>query len=208
MGQKVNPTSLRISTNKNWKSQWFSRNQLGELVVEDFQIRKIINNNLKNAAIDRIEIKRDQQVVNIIIVTARPGVIIGRGGKGVTIISDLLIKKFSGKKFNIDILEIKNPELSAKIVADNIAYQISKRVSYRRAAKQAIEKVITAGALGVQIRVSGRLGGAEIARVERFTRGSLPLSTFRSDIDFAMVHSITTYGTIGVKVWIHRKSGE
>jgi len=208
MGQKVNPKSIRLVLKKNWQSQWFSRDELGKLSVEDYQIRKIVSDNLKNAGIDKIEIKRDQQAIHVNIHSARPGIIIGRGGRGVALIRDLLAKKFPGRKFNLDIIEIKNPELSAKVMAENIAYQISKRISYRRAAKQAIDKIIAVGASGVQIKLAGRLGGAEIARSEKFSKGSLPLATFRSNVDYAQVHAFTTYGVVGVKVWIHRKSGE
>lgn len=205
MGHKVNPKSLRLILTKNWQSQWFSRTDMGTFCVEDFKIRKVISQNLKNAAIDKIEIKRDQQAVGINIHTARPGIVIGRSGKGVGSVSEILRRRFPDRKFNLDVTEIKNAELSAQIMAENIAYQISKRISYRRACKQAIDKITQAGADGVQIRVSGRLGGAEIARTERFNRGSLPLSTLRSEIDFAQVHAMTTYGVIGVKVWIHKK---
>lgn len=208
MGQKVNPKSIRLILKKNWQSQWFSRDGVGQLSVEDYQIRKIISDNLKNAGIDMIEIKRDQQAIHINIHSARPGVIIGRGGRGISLIRDLLVKKFPGRKFNLDIIEVKNSELSAKVMAENVAYQISKRISYRRAAKQAIEKIIAAGAAGVQIMLAGRLGGAEIARSEKFSKGSLPLSSFKSNIDYAQIHAFTTYGVVGVKVWIHRKSGE
>lgn len=207
MGQKVNPISIRIGINNNWRSQWIvSKGNFARYLLEDQKLRQVILKRFGHeGAIGRIQIKRDVDEITVLVYTAKPGIIIGRGGQGAEELKRLMAKAVgSAIKLKLDIHEIKNPELWASIVAQNIANQIERRISYRRASKQAIEKTLARGALGVRIRVAGRLGGAEIARSEKFSQGTVPLSTFRADIDYAQVHARTTFGVIGVKVWIYK----
>lgn len=205
MGQKVNPVSLRFTFDKKWKSRWFtSKKEYARLLLEDIIIReKILNKLGPVAAIGSVEIERKKGEVTVFIHTARPGVIIGRSGKGIEQLQNFLQKGISDK-IKLEVIEIKTPELSAALTALNIAVQISKRIHYKRAIKFAIDKVVQAGAKGVKVAVSGRLGGAEIARRETFSSGSIPLGRLRADIDFAKVDALTTYGVIGVKVWIYK----
>lgn len=226
MGHKVNPISFRLINNKNWKSSWFSKNDYAVLLVEDINIRKELTKKLgKTSGVEKIEIKRDNQETVINIYSSRPGIIIGRSGQGIEDIKKLLENKiakfreynkyvFAGKKstdskttntkLKINILEVRVPELSAPIMAQNIANQLEKRIAHRRAAKQSIEKITEKGAKGVKVVISGRLGGAEIARVEKYSHGSIPLGKINADIDYAQVDALTTYGIIGVKVWIYK----
>ena len=204
MGQKVNPNILRIGVIKSWDSKWFAtKKNFSKLLLQDLEIQKIIEKRLKDAAIAKIEIQRTANRVVILIHSAKPGLIIGRQGAGIESLKDELEKKFH-EEFNLSIREINKPALEAKLLAESIAEQIEKRVSYRRAAKVGVEKALEAGALGAKVFCAGRLNGVEIARSEFFSRGKIPLHTLRADISYAMVHAKTAYGTIGVKVWIYR----
>ncbi len=204
MGQKVNPIGLRTGIIRTWNSKWFAKkNKFGDLLHQDLAVEKMIMKKLHDASISHIEIQRTTNQVGINIFTAKPGVIIGRSGTTIEALKADLEKQFKDK-FNINIKEIKKPALNANLLAENIARQIEKRVSYRRAAKVALEKTMEAGALGVKIFVTGRLNGVEIARSEYFSKGTVPLHTFRADIDYASTPAMTTYGAIGVKVWIYK----
>ncbi len=204
MGHKVNPIGFRLSINQNWRSKWFAKGKAyAENLQEDYLIREEINKKMgPQAAISSIIIEKGIGRLSIIIHTARPGILIGRGGKQLETLRNSLTKLI-GKKFKLDIVEVKKADLDAMVVAQNIAIQLSKRMPYRRAVKQTIQRVVTAGAKGVRITVAGRLDGAEIARRETFTEKSVPLTTLRSDIDFAVYHAKTTYGIVGIKVWIN-----
>ncbi len=207
MGQKVNPIGLRIGITNNWRSQWFApKGTFAHYLLEDQKIRQAIKKKFgREGAIGQLEIKRDANQLTVVIHTAKPGVIIGRGGQGVEDLKQNIAKALKSEtKVKIDIHEIKNPELWAAIVAQNIAGQIERRISYRRAAKQTLERTMGRGAKGVRISIAGRLGGAEIARSEKFSQGTVPLSTLRADVDYAQVDAHTTYGVIGVKVWIYK----
>lgn len=213
MGHKVNPTSLRIGVTKGWRSQWFATDDFRTALHQDRLIRDTLNKKLsRQAAVADISIRRGPKEVTITIHTARPGIIIGRGGTGIAELRQTVGKLLpTGTKYNLEIMEIKKPELSAELVAQSIAAQIEKRVSYRRAMKQAIQRVLDAGAKGVKIMISGRLGGVEIARRETLKEGALPSSRLMADIDYAHEDAYTTYGVIGIKVWIYRgerKDGE
>lgn len=203
MGHKSSPISLRLGGEIGWKSRWYGKADFAKKLLEDEAIRKLLLETLgKGSAIADIEISRSPDTTKIVIHTGRPGIIIGRGGERLSGLKKILEKKLKGK-FVLDVMEIKKPELSAHLVSQNIASQIERRISYRRAAKQALQKVMEAGALGVKILISGRLWGAEIARSEKFTGGHLPLSTLKANIDYGFVPAETSYGTIGVKVWIY-----
>ncbi len=207
MGQKVNPFGMRIGITNNWRSQWIApKNTFARFLFDDQTIRNTISKMVgKEGAIGLVEIKRDANQITVNIHTAKPGVIIGRAGQGVEALKKALAKAMpTDLKLKIDIHEVKNQDMWASLVAQNIASQIERRISYRRASKQAIERTMGRGALGIRVKVAGRLGGAEIARSEKFSQGSVPLSTFRADIDYAQVHAQTTFGVIGVKVWIYK----
>jgi small subunit ribosomal protein S3 len=204
MGQKVNPVGLRIGIIRDWESRWYAeKKEYQELLHEDLKIRNFLAERLKDAAVAQIEIERAANRVNVIIHTAKPGMVIGKGGQEVDNLRNEL-NKLTGKRVHISISEVKAPDLSAKLVAENIAQQLERRVAFRRAMKQAIQRVMRAGAKGVRVQVSGRLGGAEIARTEGYSEGTVPLHTLRADIDYALAEAHTTYGRIGVKVWIYR----
>lgn len=209
MGQKVNPISFRLPIMKNWNSRWYADRDYAKYLIEDFRLRTAIEKKLGvNSAVDRIDIERNRDTITIRIYTARPGVIIGRSGQGINDLKDHLTNSlYKGQpsgKIKLEIIEIKVPELSASLVAQNVGSQLSRRISFRRAVKQAVEKTMGKGAKGVKICVSGRLGGAEIARTEKFGAGSVPLGNLRADIDYHIFHARTTFGVIGVKVWIYR----
>ncbi|MCX6812652.1 MAG: 30S ribosomal protein S3 [Candidatus Berkelbacteria bacterium] len=205
MGQKVNPTSWRMKINENWRSRWFGRGKnYAQYLHQDLQIRKHILKEYKSAAVSKVEIDRDANKVTITIKTARPGVIIGRGGVGAEKIKSEIEKFLGDSKIKINIEEIKNPDVDANVVAQNIVAQIEKRIPFRRAMKQAIEKAQSAGVKGIKIQISGRLNGADIARSEKATFGLVPLSTLKSSIDFASVPAFTTYGVVGIKVWVYK----
>jgi small subunit ribosomal protein S3 len=205
MGQKVNPIGLRVGIINDWNSRWYaSKQDYAMYLHEDIKIRAFIEKKLKNAALSQVEIeRRDENRVNIIIYTAKPGFVIGKGGADIDKLRHAL-KSLTGKEIFIDVVEVKNPDLSARLVARNIADQIERRVSFRVAQKRTIQNVMKAGAQGIKTAVSGRLGGADMARTEGYTEGNVPLQTLRADIDYAHEEADTTYGKIGVKVWIYK----
>lgn len=203
MGQKVCPTGLRLGIVETFRSRWYAnKKEFGNLLVEDQKIRKYIAKEFRFAGIPKVEIERAANDVNIIITTARPGLIIGRKGAKVDKLRDDLAK-ITGKKVNINIAELTTPELSAQLVAESVAEQLEKRASFRRTMKKAIDLTMQAGAKGVRLQVSGRLGGSEMARCETQMAGSIPLSTLRAKIDYGFATAVTVYGSIGVKVWIY-----
>jgi small subunit ribosomal protein S3 len=205
MGQKVNPTSFRLQVNKQWKSKWFAnKKDYADYLTRDLQVRKMIEKELgSRAAINKVDIERSPNLVTITITTAKAGVVIGRGGSGAQMLKDR-IEKIYGVPVRINIEEIKKSELYAKLVAENIAHQLERRISFRRAIKQSAAATMRAGAKGVRIEVAGRLNGAEMSRREKEVQGSVPLHTLRADIDYAGVDAKTTAGIIGVKVWIYK----
>lgn len=203
MGQKVHPKGFRIGIIRDWDSNWYADRDYVDLVHEDFKIRKFIKDKFYQAGIAKTEIQRTGNRMRVTIHTAKPGIVIGRGGTEVEVLKSELTK-MTGKNISVNIQEIKKPELDAQIVAENIAQQLEKRVSFRRATKQALGRTMRAGGIGIRIMVSGRLGGAEIARSEWSAEGKVPLHTLRADIDYGFAEANTTYGKIGVKVWINR----
>ncbi len=204
MGQKVNPISLRIGVNKDWESKWFASNkEFGKYLNKDIKIRKYIAKTLKEAAIASVIIERNKNKTEVKILTAKPGIIIGRGGEDIDKLRKALIKLVD-EDIYVSIVEVKNPDLDAKLVAEQIASQIEARAPFRSAQKRAIRNTMKAGAKGIKTSVSGRLGGAEMARTEGYTEGTVPLHTLRADIDYAHAEADTTYGKIGVKVWIYK----
>ncbi len=203
MGQKVHPKGLRLGVIYNWDSRWFARKDFSELLLEDQMIRDYIKTKLPLAGIPRIEIERKPQEATITIHAAKPGIVIGRGGTGIEALRKELMAK-TGKRVILHAVEVKNPEIDAQLVAENIAQAIERRVSYRRAMRQAILRAMRNGAKGIRLRASGRLGGAEIARRERAGEGTVPLHTLRADVDYGFAEARTTYGRIGIKVWIYK----
>ncbi|OEF96423.1 30S ribosomal protein S3 [Vulcanibacillus modesticaldus] len=203
MGQKVNPIGLRVGIIRDWESKWFAEKDYADLLHEDIKIREVLKKRLYDAAVSHIEIERAANRINVTIHTAKPGMVIGKGGAEVENLRQL-VTKMTDKKVHINISEIKNPELDAQLVAENIAQQLERRISFRRAMKQAIQRTMRAGAKGIKTLVSGRLGGAEIARSEGYSEGTVPLHTLRADIDYGTAEAHTTYGRLGVKVWIYR----
>lgn len=201
MGQKTNPIGNRLGIIRGWDSNWFGGNDYGDRIEEDYKIRRYLDARLSKGGISRIFIERTLKLVTVTITTARPGLIIGKGGQEVDKLKEEL-KKLTGKDIQINIFEIKKPELDAVLVADSIAKQIENRISYRRAVKMAIAGSMRVGAEGIKVQISGRLNGAEMARSESFKEGRIPLSTFRADIDYHIAEAHTTYGRLGVKVWI------
>jgi small subunit ribosomal protein S3 len=204
VGQKVNPVGLRIGIIRDWESKWFAEKDFGKLLMEDVKIREYLKNKLKDSAVSHIDIERAASRVNVTIHTAKPGMVIGKGGAEVEVIRGYIAGLSGDKKVHININEIKNPELDAILVAESIAQQLERRVSFRRAMKQAMQRSMRAGAKGIKVGTSGRLGGAEIARTEGYSEGTVPLHTLRADIDYGTAEAATTYGRIGVKVWIYR----
>ena len=203
MGQKVNPHGLRVGVIKNWDSRWFAKDaQFGDLLVEDYNIRKVLKKKLYDAGVAAIEIERTQKDVKIILQVARPGLVIGKGGELIEKLQAEMSKMIA-KPVKISIIELKNPDTNAQLVAENIAAQLEKRISFRRAMKQAMGRAMRMGAKGIKTCCSGRLGGAEIARTEHYHEGTIPLQTLRADIDYGFAEANTTYGKIGVKVWIY-----
>ena len=204
MGQKVNPHGLRVGVIKGWDSRWFAKDELvGDLIVEDYKIREYLKNSLQQAGIPKIEIERDSAKVRVFIHCARPGMIVGKGGSEVEKLQET-VSKMIGKPVAISIVEVRNPDLNAQLVAENIAQQLEKRVSFRRAMKLAMGRAMKLGAKGIKTCVSGRLGGAEIARTEHYHEGTIPLQTLRADLDYGFAEAKTTYGRIGVKVWLYK----
>lgn len=204
MGQKVHPIGMRIGIIRDWDSKWYAgKKEYRGLLHEDLKVRKFLLGRLKDAAIARIQIERAANRVNVTIHTAKPGMVIGKGGTEVDTLRNQL-NDLTGKRVHINISEIKSPDLDAKLVAENIAQQLERRVAFRRAMRQAIQRTLRSGAKGIKVQVSGRLGGADIARSEGYAEGTVPLHTLRADIDYALAEAHTTYGRIGVKVWIYR----
>ena len=204
MGQKVNPHGLRVGVIKDWDSRWYARDdKVGDLVVEDYNIRKWLKSTLYAAGVAKIEIERDNAKVKINIHCSRPGVVIGKGGQEIEKLRQQIEAKL-GKAVALNIVEVRSPDLNAQLVAENIAAQLEKRISYRRAMKQAMQRATRLGAKGIKCACGGRLGGAEIARSESYHEGTIPLQTLRADIDYGFAEAKTTYGKIGVKVWIYK----
>ncbi|SDF50563.1 30S ribosomal protein S3 [Sporolituus thermophilus] len=203
MGQKVNPHGLRIGIIKTWDAKWYADKDYAKLLHEDIKIRDFIKEKLYTAGVSRVEIERAANRVKATIHTAKPGMVIGRGGAGIEELKQQL-RKLVGRNIDINIAEIKQPELDATLVAENIAAQLERRIAFRRAMKQAVTRTMRMGAKGIKVMVSGRLGGAEIARTEQYREGSIPLHTLRADIDYGTAEAHTTYGRIGVKVWIYK----
>lgn len=204
MGRKVHPIGFRLGYIKDWQSKWFSDHSYTEQLHEDIALRNLIAKELQNAGVSRVEIERSANKVEVTVYTAKPGIVIGKRGANVDLLKNLLEQRTSGKKVKLNIQEIHQPEIDAQLVAESIAEQINKRVSYKRAMKQAVQRAMRLGAQGIRVRCSGRLGGAEMARVANESDGRVPRHTLRADIDYAQVHAHTTYGRIGVKVWIYK----
>ena len=203
MGQKVNPHGLRVGIIKEWDSRWYAEKDFADNLVEDHAIRKFLKKRLFSSGISRMEIERASDRIKIIIYTAKPGVVIGKGGSEIEKIKAELTK-YTNKKIVLDIKEIKRPDLDAQLVAENIAQQLEGRISFRRAMKSCMSRTMKAGALGIKTAVAGRLGGADMARTEFYTEGTIPLQTLRADIDYGFAEADTTYGKVGVKVWIYK----
>ena len=201
MGQKVNPHGLRVGVIKDWDSKWYAEKDFADNLVEDHEIRKFLKKRLYSAGISKIEIERASDRVKIIVYTAKPGVVIGKGGSEIEKVKAELAQ-FTDKKLIVDIKEVKRPDKDAQLVAENIAQQLENRISFRRAMKSCMSRTMKAGALGVKTSVSGRLGGADMARTEFYSEGTIPLQTLRADIDYGFAEADTTYGKVGVKVWI------
>ena len=204
MGQKVNPHGLRVGVIKDWDSRWYASDEkVGDLIVEDQKIRKYLKKALYGAGVPKIEIERSNDVVTIFLHCARPGMVIGKGGEQIEQYR-LAVEKLIGKKVRLNIVEVKNPDMDAQLVAENIAQQLEKRISHRRAMKNAMARAMRAGAKGIKVCCSGRLGGREIAGVEHYHEGTIPLQTIRADIEYGFAEAATTFGRIGVKVWIYK----
>jgi small subunit ribosomal protein S3 len=202
MGQKTNPIGLRIALNKDWRSKWYAeKKEFGKLLDEDRKIRELLKRKLEGASVPRIGIERAATRCRITIYTARPGVVIGRKGSEIDKIKEE-ISKMTGKEIYVDIQEVKNPEIDAQLVAENIALQLERRISFRRAMKKAVQTAMDFKAVGIKVRCAGRLGGAELARVESYHEGSVPLHTLRAEIDYGFTEALTVYGKLGVKVWV------
>tara|TARA_A200000113_G_scaffold72757_1_gene63729 strand:+ start:11588 stop:12265 length:678 start_codon:yes stop_codon:yes gene_type:complete len=203
MGQKVNPYGIRLGINKTWSSRWFSKNEYTKLLHQDLKIKNYVEKKLKNASISKINIERAAKKLRVSIYSSRPGIIIGKKGADIeTLKQDL--SNMSNLEVFLDIKEVRKPEVEAKLVAENIASQLEKRISFRRAMKKAVQSAMRLGAKGVKVVCSGRLGGAEIARTEKYHEGSVPLHTLRGDIDYSTAEAETTYGICGIKVWINK----
>ena len=203
MGQKVNPNGIRLGINRTWSSRWFSGSKYSSLLHQDLEIKKYVEKTLKNASISKVNIERAAKKIRIAIYSSRPGIIIGKKGADIETLKKKL-SQMSNLEVFLDIKEVRKPEVEAKLVAENIANQLEKRISFRRAMKKAVQSSMRLGAKGVKVVCSGRLGGAEIARTEKYHEGSVPLHTLRSDIDYATAEAETTYGICGIKVWINK----
>lgn len=203
MGQKINPIGFRVGVIRDWEAKWYADKNFASLLHEDLKVREYIETNLKDASISKVEIERAANRVNIALHTGKPGMVIGKGGSEINKFRTALTN-LTGKKVHINVIEIKKVDMDAKLVAENIARQLENRVSFRRAQKQALQRAIKSGAKGIRTQVSGRLGGADIARAEGYNEGTVPLHTLRADIDYAHEEADTTYGKLGVKVWIYR----
>lgn len=203
MGQKVNPKGFRVGVIRDWDSRWYARKEYSDYLLEDYQIRKYLKKRLYDSGISRIEIERAAGRIKVNIFTAKPGIVIGRGGAEVESLKKAL-EKMTGKKVNIYINEVKKPELDAQLVAESVASALERRIAFRRAMKQAVGRTMRMGAGGIKLMCAGRLGGAEIARTEWVSEGKVPLHTLRADIDYAVAEADTTYGKIGIKCWIYK----
>ena len=203
MGQKVNPHGLRVGVIKDWDSKWYAEGDFSDFLVEDYNIRNFLKKKLYNAGIAKIEIERASDRVKVIIYTAKPGVVIGKGGAEIEVTKKELAK-LTDKKVLVDIKEIKRPDRDAQLVAENIAQQLENRVSFRRAMKSCMGRTMKSGAKGIKTSCSGRLGGADMARTEFYSEGTIPLQTLRADIDYGFAEADTTYGKVGVKVWVYK----
>jgi len=203
VGQKIHPIGMRIGIIRDWESKWYAEKDYATLLHEDIKIREYIEARLKEASVSKVEIERAANRVNVTIHTAKPGMVIGKGGSEVEVLRKQL-NTMTGKRVHINIIEIKRADLDARLVAESVARQLENRVSFRRAQKQAIQRTMRSGAKGIKTQVSGRLGGADIARAEHYSEGTVPLHTLRADIDYAHAEADTTYGKLGVKVWIYR----
>jgi small subunit ribosomal protein S3 len=204
MGQKVNPHGLRVGVIKDWDSKWYAEADFSDFLAEDYNIRKFLKNKLYSAGVSKIEIERASERVKIIIHTAKPGVVIGKGGEEIEKTKKELQKIMNNKKVVVDIKEVKRPDKDAQLVAENIALRLENRVSFRRAMKSTMSRTMKSGAKGIKTAVSGRLGGADMARTEFYSEGTIPLQTLRADIDYGFAEADTTYGKLGVKVWIYK----
>jgi len=208
MGQKTNPIGLRLSLNKDWRSKWYAeKKEFGGLLTEDRKIRDILKKKLESASVPKIQIERAATRCRITIFTARPGVVIGRKGAEIDKIKEEL-SKMTGKEIYVDIQEVKTPEIDAQLIGENIALQLERRISFRRAMKKAVQTAMDFGAIGIKVRCAGRLGGAELARVESYMQGSVPLHTLRANIDYGFAEAHTVYGKLGIKVWVCRGEGK
>ena len=204
MGQKVNPHGARVGVIIDWSTKWYAgKKDFSNNLIEDYNLRKMLKEKLNQAGISHIDLQRAGEKLHVIVYTAKPGIVIGKGGAGVEALKKE-VEEFTGKQVQLDIIEIKNPDIDAQLVAENIAQQLEKRVSFRRAMKQTIGRAMKSGAKGIKTTVSGRLGGADIARSEGYHEGSIPLQTLRAHIDYGFAEAKTTYGRIGVKVWIYK----
>lgn len=203
MGQKINPTGLRVGIIKDWESRWFADKDYADLLHEDYVVREYIEKRLKDASVSKVEIERAANRLNISLHTAKPGMVIGKGGSEIETLRTDITNLAKGKRVHVNVVEVKNPDAVAKLVAENIARQLEGRVSFRRAMKQSIQRSMRSGIKGIKTEVSGRLGGADIARSEKYSEGTVPLHTLRADIDYGTAEADTTYGKIGVKVWLH-----
>lgn len=203
MGQKINPTGLRVGIIRDWDSKWYADKDFANYLHEDLHIRKYIQEKLTDASVSIVEIERAAKRVNVSIHTAKPGMVIGKGGAEVEKLRKEL-NDLTGKRVHINIVEIKRPDLDAQLVGENVAEQLENRVAFRRAVKQAMQRTMRSGAKGIKVQVAGRLNGADMSRVESYSDGTVPLHTLRADIDYAWVEAMTTYGKLGVKVWIYR----
>ena len=206
MGQKVNPHGLRVGVIKDWDSKWYAEGDFADLLVEDHKIRTFLKKKLYSAGVSKIEIERASDRVKVILYTAKPGVVIGKGGAEIEKVKAEL-QQFTDKKLVVDIKEVKRPDKDAQLVAENIALQLENRISFRRAMKSCMQRSMKSGALGIKTCCSGRLGGADMARTEFYSDGTIPLQTIRADIDYGFAEADTTYGKVGVKVWIYKGEG-
>lgn len=203
MGQKINPIGMRVGIIRDWEAKWYAEKDYATLLHEDIKIREYVEKRLKEASVSKIVIERAANRVNVTVHTAKPGMVIGKGGSEVEALRNAL-NKLTNKRVHINIFEIKHADLDAKLVSENIARQLENRISFRRAMKQAIQRTMRSGAKGIKTQVSGRLGGADIARSEHYSEGTVPLHTLRADIDYGTAEADTTYGKLGIKVWIYR----
>ena len=204
MGHKVNPKAMRLGYIRDWESKWFNLKEMPDFIEEDYKIRQYLKDKLRLASVSKIGIERAGKYIRVNVYTARPGIVIGKAGQGIENLKTE-VENITGRKTFVNVMEIKRPETDAQLIADSIAIQLEKRISYRRAMKKAMEKAMASGALGIKIMVAGRIGGAEIARTEWAKEGRVPLQTFRADIDYGFSEALTTMGLIGVKTWVFRR---